>query len=184
MNSVNVPILHRKENIVQSSECRFSSRPQDHLDREYTNTRNPVCVCIHSHIPDDEMILARRTGKPPSKILRTFIDHYIPAGVNFSTYLVSWLVGSKIFPIPFHHDGKGRFQCGRRDVKFRTFSSEVNKTYSGRRILGFTDLGITLLPLHLCTPIKYDVRVNHFGRLFESWNNDILIARIYSCISH
>lgn len=64
-SSVKVPILPRKENIVSEySECRSFSRPQDHLDQEYTNTRDPAYAHTPSHAPDDEMILAREVATP------------------------------------------------------------------------------------------------------------------------
>jgi len=58
----------------------------------------------------DHLARPRVHGHPRARaILRAFIDHCVPAGVNPEPYLVSWLADSRIFPIPFHQAGvKGR----------------------------------------------------------------------------
>jgi len=86
----------REGNIVSSSSC-FSSSGSAWIisrGRECTDTRDPRA---HVH------------ARASSTILRAFIDHCVPAGVNPEPYLVSWLADSRIFPIPFHQAGvKGR----------------------------------------------------------------------------
>lgn len=79
-----------------------SSRPR--VTRIHVTSRTH----IHVHTLPTKWYSRVKWQPPSSRILRTFIDHYIPAGVNFSTYLVSWLASSKIFSIPFHCNGKGR----------------------------------------------------------------------------
>lgn len=108
----------RKENIVWCWERR-TSRPGS--SREYTDTCDwPVCarsrtasrMHTRTHAHHDDGVILARGGRPPSRILRAFIDHYIAAPGSTSAYLVSRLAGSKIFPIPFHQGGK-RVTSGR-----------------------------------------------------------------------